>query len=234
MIIEGLQKLTLLDFPGYVACTVFTHGCNFRCPFCHNAGLVIGKPSDNINAEEEFWKLLDRRKGVIEGVVITGGEPLLQRNIERFAEQVKQKGFKVKLDTNGTFPGKLKFMIDAGLVDYVAMDIKNSATKYNLTTGVQTDIEAIKSSISLLLADKVPYEFRTTAVKELHTAQDFTEIGKMIQGAKHYFIQTYKDSGEVLSPGLTPPTPEDLQSYIAAVKQYVPEAQLRGDENKSL
>lgn len=230
MKIEGLQKLTLLDFPGYVACTVFTHGCNFRCPFCHNSGLINGVPSADDSTEQEFWKLLEKRKGVLEGVVITGGEPLLQSNIERFAEQIKKKGFKVKLDTNGSFPGKLRMMIDSGLVDYVAMDIKNSLEKYNQTTGVAVDTEAIKCSVSLLLAGKVSYEFRTTAVKELHTADDFTEIGKMIQGAERYFIQCYKDSEEVLLPGLTAPSTEDLQSYIAAVKQYVPAAELRGTQ----
>ena len=216
MKIEGLQKLTLLDFPGYMACTVFTHGCNFRCPFCHNSELVNGVPSDDNTAEESFRTLLDKRSGVLEGVVITGGEPLLQKNIEHFAEEIKRKGFKVKLDTNGSFPGKLRMMIELGLVDYVA--------------GVHVDIGAVKDSISLLLAGKVSYEFRTTAVKELHTAEDFAKIGELIQGAERYFIQSYKDSGNVLMPGFSAPAQEELQSYLAAVKPYVPHAELRGSD----
>jgi len=178
--------------------------------------------------------LLDRRKGILEGVVITGGEPLLQKDIQRFIEKIKQKGFKVKLDTNGSFPGKLRMVIDSGLVDYVAMDIKNSLDKYALTVGAQIDTGAVKDSISLLLTGKVPYEFRTTAVKELHTANDFTEIGKMIQGAERYFIQSYKDSERVLKPGLTAPTQEELHSYLAAVKQYVPLSELRGTDTNDI
>lgn len=232
--IEGLQKLTLLDFPGHIACIAFTHGCNFRCPFCHNSDLVTGIPSDDNTVTEEFWKLLDRRKGILEGVVITGGEPLLQKNIERFMEKIKQNGFKVKLDTNGSFPGKLRMVIDSGLVDYVAMDVKNSLDKYNLTTGTQADTGAVKDSISLLLTGKVPYEFRTTAVKELHTANDFTEIGKMIQGAERYYIQSYKDSEKVLTPGLSAPTQEELLSYLAAVKQYVPQSRIRGTDTNDI
>lgn len=226
--------MTLLDFPGHIACIVFTHGCNFRCPFCHNSDLVTGISSENNNVTEEFWKLLDRRKGILEGVVITGGEPLLQKNIERFIEKIKQEGFKVKLDTNGSFPGKLRMVMESGLVDYVAMDVKNSLDKYNLTIGTPTDIEAVKDSISLLLSGKVPYEFRTTAVKELHTANDFMEIGKMIQGAEHYFIQSYKDSERVLTPGLSAPTQEELQSYLAAARQYVPHAELRGTNTNDI
>lgn len=226
--------MTLLDFPGHIACIVFTHGCNFRCPFCHNSDLVTGIPSEDNTASDEFWKLLDRRKGILEGVVITGGEPLLQKNIERFIEKIKQKGLKIKLDTNGSFPGKLRMIIDSGLVDYVAMDIKNSLDKYPLTVGTHVDTGAVKDSISLLLSGKVPYEFRTTAVKELHTANDFTEIGKMIQGAERYFIQSYKDSERVLKPGLTAPTQEELRSYLAAVKQYVPLSELRGTDTNDI
>ena len=228
MKIEGLQKLTLLDYPGFVACTVFSHGCNFRCPFCHNAGLVIGKPTENNRSGEEFWELLDKRKGILEGVVITGGEPLLQSNIERFAESVKKQGYSVKLDTNGSFPGKLRLMIDAGLVDYVAMDIKNSPAKYAETAGVPVDLNAISDSISLLLAGKVHYEFRTTSVKELHTADDFEEIGRRIQGAEQYFIQSYRDSGEIITPGFSSPSDADLEEYLAAAKRFVPQSMLRG------
>lgn len=228
MKIEGLQKLTLLDFPGHMACTVFTHGCNFKCPFCHNADLVNGIPTNSCSTEQEFWQLLDKRKGVLDGVVITGGEPLLQSNIEHFAFNVKEKGFKLKLDTNGSFPGKLRMLIDSGLVDYVAMDVKNCFEKYNITAGATVDLNAVKDSISLLLSGKVSYEFRTTAVKELHTADDFAKIGIMIQGAERYFIQSFKDSGKVLTSGLSEPNEEDLQNYLAAVKPYVPHVMLRG------
>lgn len=228
MKIEGLQKLTLLDFPGHMACTVFTHGCNFKCPFCHNADLVNGIPTNSCSTEQEFWQLLDKRKGVLDAVVITGGEPLLQSNIERFAFNVKDKGFKLKLDTNGSFPGKLRMLIDSGLVDYVAMDVKNCFEKYNITAGATVDLNAVKDSISLLLSGKVSYEFRTTAVKELHTAEDFAKIGIMIQGTERYFIQSFKDSGNILTSGLSEPNEEDLQNYLAAVKPYVPHVMLRG------
>lgn len=229
MKIEGLQKLTLIDYPGYVACTVFTHGCNFRCPFCHNAGLVIDKPAEKNSSEEEFWELLKKRKGILEGVVITGGEPLLQQNIEKFAEKIKELGYKIKLDTNGSFPGKLKLMINEGLVDYVAMDIKNSPAKYSLTAGTPVDLNAVFDSAALLLTGNVPYEFRTTAVNGLHTEEDFIEIGRRIKNAKQYFIQCYKDSGNILSPeNLSSPTKEQAEQYLHAVKQYVPDARLRG------
>ena len=228
MNIQGFQKLTLLDYPGKMACTIFTAGCNLRCPFCHNSRLVINPEKQSEFSEEEIFSFLKKRAGILDGVAITGGEPLLQRDIEDFIVKVKELGYSVKLDTNGSFPGKLRLMIELGLVDYVAMDIKNSFEKYSQTAGAPVDINAIKDSISLLLTGKVSYEFRTTAVKELHTAEDFAKIGELIQGAERYFIQSYKDSGEVLMPGFSAPNQEELQSYLAAVKPYVPHAELRG------
>ena len=173
---------------------------------------------------------MEKRKGLLDGVAFTGGEPTLHKGLKNFIKGIKELGLKVKLDTNGSFPGKLRMMIELGLVDYVAMDIKNSFEKYSQTAGVHVDIGAVKDSISLLLAGKVSYEFRTTAVKELHTADDFAKIGELIQGAERYFIQSYKDSGNVLMPGFSAPAQEELQSYLAAVKPYVPHAELRGSD----
>lgn len=203
MRISGLQKVTLLDYPGLVACTVFTPGCNFRCPFCHNSGLVTDVAhADNIPIDD-FFALLNKRKGLLDGVCITGGEPLLQEGLEDFIARIKDLGFKVKLDSNGYSPAKLKRLIDDNLLDFVAMDIKNSLEKYPLTTGLTTfDPRPIEESIALLKEGKIGYEFRTTAVKEFHETEDFRKMAKMIEGTKAYFIQNFKDSGAVIAQGL--------------------------------
>ncbi|MFR1518623.1 MAG: anaerobic ribonucleoside-triphosphate reductase activating protein [Clostridia bacterium] len=228
MEIAGIQKLTLLDYPGFVACTVFTSGCNFRCPFCHNAELVIGCRERDPQAEDVFWKLLEQRRGILEGVVISGGEPLLQHDLEAFIFSVKEKGYRVKLDTNGSLPERLRALISGNLVDFVAMDVKNSPQKYALTSGVAADVESVGRSIALLLEGNVPYEFRTTAVKGLHTAEDFSEIGRWIEGAEHYYIQCFQDSGGLISQGWEKPSAQDLAAFLAAAKEYVPRAVLRG------
>lgn len=228
MKIAGIQKLTLLDYPGFVACTVFTYGCNFRCPFCHNAELVVGNDEDRFFSEDSFWKLLENRRGILEGVVISGGEPLLQPDLPALLSRIKEKGYLVKLDTNGSFPDRLKRLIDEKLIDFVAMDVKNSPEKYALTAGTPVDTEIIGQSIALLLEKNIPYEFRTTAVKELHTAADFAKIGRWIQGAEQYYIQCFRDSENLLSDGCSKPSPEDLQAYLAAAREYVPQTNLRG------
>ena len=198
MLIKGLQKLTLLDFPGHLACTVFTGGCNFRCPFCHNASLVLGDAVENYT-EDDIFDFLRKRRGTIEGVAITGGEPLLQKDIVEFISKVKELGFKVKLDTNGSFPEKLGEIIGRELADYVAVDIKNAPNKYAETVGrMGYECDRISESIELLMKSDVEYEFRTTVVAELHTAEDIEDIGRWISGAEHWYLQNFVDSGDLI------------------------------------
>ncbi|MBQ7383729.1 MAG: anaerobic ribonucleoside-triphosphate reductase activating protein [Clostridia bacterium] len=228
MVIKGLQKTTLLDFPEKVACTVFTGGCNFRCPFCHNASLVISPDFSDIIPEDEFFSFLNKRKGILDGVCITGGEPLLQRDIADFMKKIRDMGFAVKLDTNGAFPDRLKAILDEGLVDYVAMDIKNSQEKYSETCGIQIDLSKISESISLLMNGNIPFEFRTTVVKELHTPQDIESIAKWISGARRYFLQSFTDSGDILASGLSAYSPEEMKQILASARKYLPSSELRG------
>lgn len=228
MYIEGLQKLTLLDYPEKMACTVFTHGCNFRCPFCHNASLVIESASQRISIEElkEFFQ---KRKGILDGVCITGGEPLLQKDIKEFIELIKSYGYLVKLDTNGSYPEKLKELVGAGILDYVAMDVKASPEKYSVLTGIDGfDITPISESISFLKEGKVPYEFRTTVVKEFHEPEDFVKIGEWIKGCDKYYLQQFVDSGDVISGGLSAYTPEEMEEIRQKILPLVPVALLRG------
>ncbi|MBE6827781.1 MAG: anaerobic ribonucleoside-triphosphate reductase activating protein [Ruminococcaceae bacterium] len=228
MIIDGFQKLTLLDFPDKMACTVFTHGCNLRCPFCHNASLVEGGANEHI-PEEEILAFLDKRKGLLDGVAITGGEPLLQKDIEEFIKKVREKGFLVKLDSNGCYPERLAGIIDAGLVDYVAMDVKSSPEKYALTVGVPDfDITPVKQSVEILKRGKVAYEFRTTVVKPLHENSDFESIGRWLEGAPRYFLQQFVDSGDVLRDGMSAYSAEEMEVFLGTVKNYIPSAELRG------
>lgn len=230
MRIYGLQKMTLLDYPGHVACTVFTAGCNFRCPFCHNASLVTGVMDNPPYTEQDIFDFLTKRKGLLDGVAITGGEPMVQPDIAEFIRKIKDMGYLVKLDTNGSFPEKLKAVIDAGIVDYVAMDIKNCKEKYAATagTGEQT-VPNIEKSIKLLLENKVDYEFRTTVAAELHTAEDIENAARMISGAKRYFLQVFKDSGDILSDDvLSAPDAETLNNMLIGAQKYVPAAALRG------
>ncbi len=227
MIFGGLQKLTLLDFPGHVSCIVFTKGCDFLCPFCHNAPLVT-KPSDAEDiSEEEILYFLKKRTGILDGVCITGGEPLLHPTLPDFIKKVKALGYKVKLDTNGSFPERLISLVDEGLVDYVAMDVKNSFEKYSITAGCDVDIDKIKESIDFLLTGKVEYEFRTTVTKELHTIQDIEKIAKNIQGADKYFIQNFVDSGNVIAGSLTPFDEKSLEITAHKASLYTKYAKFR-------
>ena len=228
MIIEGLQKTTLLDFPGLVACTVFAHGCNLRCPFCHNAGLVVRKP-ENIISQEELGEFLKKRKGILDGVCLTGGEPLAQKDAIEFIEFLKSFGYKIKLDTNGFFPERLKEAIDKGLVDYIAMDIKSSPEGYATAVGIDgIDITPAMESVKLIMSSGVDYEFRTTAVKGLHLVSDFERIGEWISGAKRYFIQQFIDSGDLIKTGFEAFSKEETEKLIAAVSKNVPSAKARG------
>lgn len=229
MIVSGLQKLTLLDFPGKTACIIFTRDCNFRCPFCHNADLVIGDavPMDN----EEIFAYLDKRKKLLDGVVITGGEPLLQTDIADFLRRVKSYGYAVKLDTNGTFPDRLKVLLDESLVDYVAMDIKNGEEEYLKTAGITNEafLARVKESISLIMTSGVAYEFRTTVVKGLHTKESLRAAFAMIKGAEKYYLQGFVDSGALIDQdGLSAFSKAEMQEFVLLAKDFVKSVALRG------
>lgn len=229
MIIYGLQKLSLLDYPGKTACTVFTGGCNFRCPYCHNASLVVGLNEVEPIDYDEFFAFLNKRKNILDGVCITGGEPLLQPDIEDFIQEIKLLGYSVKLDTNGSFPDKLKHLIDEKLIDYVAMDIKNSPEKYSVTAGISEPVfSKINKSVELLLSNAVDYEFRTTVVKELHSKEDFVSVGEWIKGAKRYFIQSFIDSGDILGGTFSAYSKSELEAIRDLMLSYVKETHIRG------
>ena len=231
MKLGGLQKMTLLDFPGRVACTVFTVGCNFRCPFCHNSSLVLSPAVPELS-QDDFFAFLEKRQGLLDGVAITGGEPLLQPDMPVFLEKIRTLGYAVKLDTNGAFPDRLRTVLEAGLVDYVAMDVKNSREKYEQTTGVAGILPQVEQSVALLRAGKTPFEFRTTLVDELHEPADFTAIGQWIAGTERYFIQGFVDSGDILGGGdcFHAASPEKAAACLEAVRPFVPNVKLRGVE----
>lgn len=228
MIIKGLQKTTLLDFPGRVACTIFTGGCNFRCPFCHNASLVLQPAKVSTIDEDEFFSFLKKRTGILDGVCITGGEPLLQPDIIPFIKKIRELGFSVKLDTNGSRFDLLKQLIDEGLVDYVAMDIKNSPQKYAESIGLDEAVEDIFKSIKYLMSCGIDYEFRTTVVRELHTKEDLTAAAQYIKGAKKYYLQAFKDSGDLISQGFSAYSEEEMRDLLKCVAPYVSTSDLRG------
>lgn len=229
MKINGFQKLTLLDFPGKTACTVFTPGCNFRCPFCHNASLVTHIDNSYDMSEEDILLYLEKRKNLLDGVAITGGEPLLQNGIEDFISRVKAMGYAVKLDTNGSFPEKLIQIVEKGLADYVAMDIKNSEAKYGETVGIENfDITPVEKSVEFLLQNKVPYEFRTTVVDKFHTVDDIQEIVCWIKGANKYFLQNFVDSGDLIEDGLTAVPLEKLKEMREKASKIIENVELRG------
>ncbi len=229
MLINGFQKLTILDYPGKVACIVFTPGCNFRCPFCHNASLVTHIDKDTYLDVEEVMSYLRKRQGLLEGVVITGGEPLLQEGIEDFIAEIKSLGYSVKLDTNGSFPEKLISIVEKGLVDYVAMDIKNSKEKYSMTVGLENfDIAPIEKSVDFLLQNKVDFEFRTTIVDGFHTLDDIQDIVVWIKGAHKYFLQNFVDSGDLIKPDLKPISALLLKEMQEKASEIIPSVEIRG------
>ena len=229
MRLYGLQKLTLLDYPGHTACTVFTGGCNFRCPFCHNASLVETDRLPDRVEEEAVFDLLRRRKGLLDGVCVTGGEPLLHRDIGAFLGRIKDLGFAVKLDTNGSFPQRLSELLEERLVDYVAMDVKNAPDRYPETVGLPVfDPAPVTESIRLLLAGTVPYEFRTTVCRGLHDADSIARAAQWIEGADKYFLQQFRDSGDVLSGGMGPCTAEEMAAMAEAARPFVKSVELRG------
>lgn len=230
MNINGLQKLALVDFPGKMAATVFTGGCNLRCPFCHNA-LLVTTPAEQREHYEvrEVLDFLSSRKGFLDGVVLSGGEPLIQDGIGEFAAAVKALGFAVKLDTNGCFPDRLRALLDSGNIDYVAMDVKNSLPKYSLTVGIPGfDAACVRESAALLLEGRVDYEFRTTLVREFHTTADLLEIARWLKGAKRYFLQNFVDSGGLIQSGLHGFSPQEMRDFAASIRPFLAEVSLRG------
>ena len=228
MKIHGLQKMTLLDFPGHVACTVFLGGCDLRCPYCHNYELATGQ-APAVMEEEELFAFLAKRKGLLDGVAITGGEPCLHRDLPDFIEKIRQLGYPVKLDTNGTHPAVLREILERRLVECVASDVKNSPARYALTAGAQhLDLSPISESIALLKSSGVDFEFRTTVVDELHEIEDFEAIGKWIEGAERYFLQCFTDRDTVPFGGLSAPSKEKLEACAAVAARYVGEVKIRG------
>ena len=255
MKIHGLNKLTLLDYPGHMACLIFTGACNYRCPFCHNASLVLNPNSQPALSEEEIFAFLQSRKGILEGVCISGGEPTLQADLPEFIRKIRAMGFHVKLDTNGSRPGILKGLLDEGLLDYVSMDIKNTPEKYLTTIGIPAETtsgctpagnchsnksisgfdnlitDSVRQSAELLMQSGVPYEFRTTVVKELHSKEDLLTIGKWLNGAKAYYLQSFRDSETLggAAPGqFHAYEPEQMRVFRDMLKPYFETVELRG------
>lgn len=235
MILHGLDKLTLLDYPGHLACTAFTGACNFRCPFCHNAPLVLAADSCPPISEDEFFSFLKKRRGILEGVCITGGEPTLQKDLPDFLAKIKELGFLIKLDTNGYEPDILERLLHGGTVDMVAMDIKNSPDRYAETVGIpseQFDVSRILASVSLLRSLDIPHEFRTTVVRELHPKDCFAEIGTWLAGPSPYFLQQFV-TGEQLVCGDSSRfhayTEAEMHELVPLLLPYLPNTTIRGD-----
>lgn len=227
MDISGLQKLTLLDYPGKCACTVFLAGCNLRCPFCHNASLVTGNFPALMN-EETFFAFLNTRKGLLDGVCVTGGEPTLRTDLPEFLRRIKAAGFSVKLDTNGSNPAMLRQLIGEGIVDYVAMDIKNSPDRYSETCGGADILDAVQQSIDILMEGSADYEFRTTCCKPLHDADALETIGAWLCGAKRFFLQPFVDSGDLVGTGIQGFEKEEMEVLRQAALPYIPTTRIRG------
>lgn len=228
MQIKGLQKLTLLDYPERTACTVFLGGCNLRCPFCHNASLVIPEKFGESIPEDEFFAFLSSRVGKLEGVCISGGEPTLYCDLANFIKRIKDMGFLVKLDTNGTNPDMLESLISSHLVDYVAMDIKSSLDDYASAVGISDfDTSSIEKSVAVLRRGEVDFEFRTTVVLGLHTEENLLKIAKWLEGEKKYFLQTFEDSGDVIENGFSGYSKAEMQCILEAVQKFIPLAQIR-------
>lgn len=222
--------MTLLDFPGHVACTVFLGGCDLRCPYCHNYELATGQ-APPVMEEEELFAFLQKRTGLLDGVAITGGEPCLHRDLPEFIGKIRALGFPVKLDTNGTHPDVLARILERGLVQYVAMDVKNTPAKYAMTAGLaQIDPAPVLESIKLIMASGTEYEFRTTVVDELHEERDFAGIGRLIEGAEKYYLQCFTDRDTVPFAGLSAPSADKLRACAAAAAPYVREVFIRGVE----
>ena len=230
MNIKGLQKLTLLDYPGRLAATVFVGGCNMRCPFCHNASLVLPDRFGDSIPEDEVIAFLASRVGKLGGVCISGGEPTLQPDLSDFIRRVRDMGFAVKLDTNGLRPDVLSALVGEGLIDYIAMDVKNSLELYGATAGVpRLDTAPIVESIAIIRNSGLPHEFRTTLVRGLHTPESVAEMGKRLAGNEPFFLQSFKDSGDLIRSGMEGIPPSETRLMLNALREHVPNAQIRGD-----
>ena len=229
MLILGLQKTTLLDYPGKVASTIFTGGCNFKCPYCHNRDLVMPPADALAYSQEEIFEHLQAKKKVLDGVCITGGEPTLHKDLPEFISKIKELGLLVKLDSNGTNPDMVKELVREQLVDYIAMDIKHSKEKYNTIASIaHFDINPIEETVEFLKEGIVDYEFRTTIMSECHDAPDIESIGKWLQGAKAYYLQSYRESEQVINPVFSPHSTETLQKFVEILRPYIPNTHLRG------
>ena len=228
MVIHGIQKLTLVDYPGHPASILFSGNCNFRCPFCQNTPLVINCKDEPVIDNTQLFDFLKKRKRMLEGVVVTGGEPTINNDLIPFLSSLKELGYLVKLDTNGYKPDVLKEACEKKVVDYVAMDIKTSLDEYPKLCGVDNiDISRIQESIDFLLKGSIDYEFRTTVVEPLHHKQNFKKIGEMIKGCKRYFLQSFVDSGNILGKNCYPPTSEQLQNYLEILSSYIKNVSIR-------
>ncbi|MDO4340470.1 MAG: anaerobic ribonucleoside-triphosphate reductase activating protein [Eubacteriales bacterium] len=229
MKICGLNKTTLLDYPGKVAATIFLGGCNFRCPFCHNSGLVLHVQEQAELPEDEVLKFLRKRKGILDGVCITGGEPTLHPELGSFLRRIRELGYDIKLDTNGSQYDVVKTLAEEHLVDKIAMDIKACPDNYGLLTGIRhSDMDTIRRTADFLMNGNIDYEFRTTVVRELHTEKDFRIIGQWLKGAKAYYLQAYKDSDEVLQPGFSSYSLEELKYFRTILLETIPLVGIRG------
>ena len=228
MNLQGIQKMTLLDYPGKLACTLFFGGCTLRCPYCHNAPLVTGPFAAPI-PRAELLAFLNGRRGLLDGVCLSGGEPLLQAELPALLEEIRALGFAVKLDTSGVCPGQLKELVSRDLVDYVAMDVKNAPARYGEAVGIpEFALAPVEESVSFLLSGAVDYEFRTTVVAELHDRESMARLGQWISGARRYFLQCYTQRDSVLVPGLHPPARDQMEDYLKIVRDYIPNSALRG------
>ena len=234
MLIHGLNKLTLLDYPEHMACLIFTGGCDFRCPFCQNRDLVLNPSSQPVIPEETFFSFLEKRKGVLEGVVISGGEPTLNIDLVPFVRRIKDAGYLVKLDTNGTDPGEVSELLSEGLLDYIAMDIKNRREKYAKTSGIPEDsplLKKIEESVELIKNSGIDYEFRTTVIREYHTNEDLLAIGDWIAGAKAYYLQPFRDCDTLVGAEegtLHAPEKEALESVLKPLQSRIDKVEIRG------
>ncbi len=229
MNIQGFTKTTLLDYPGKVAATIFFGGCNFRCPFCHNSSLVLSPGQTPDCSLDQILHTLEKRRRILDGICISGGEPTLDPDLPALCKELKSLGYPIKLDTNGTAPDLLEYLAQEHLIDYVAMDIKTSLSHYPLLTGVpHPHTDKIRQSAQWLLAGSIPFEFRTTVIRELHSDEDFLEIARWLTGAPKYYLQAYKDSAEVIHPGFTPCSKSEMEHFLELLRPSIPSAQLRG------
>lgn len=225
MIIGGMEKVTLLDYPDKVATIIFTSGCNYKCPFCQNSSLI---KTNTIIEEKEVFDYLEKRKNILDGVCISGGEPLIQKDLKIFIKRVKDMGFKVKLDTNGSFPLKLEELLDENLIDYVAMDIKNDFENYSKTAGLEdVDIQNIKKSIKIIENSNIDYEFRTTIIKEFHNVDNILKICKYIKEESKYYLQNFIDSEDVLQKGLTGFNKKELTNILNKINKEYSNVEIR-------